>query len=433
VSAGLASGLFMVHPLRVEVVAWASGQPYLPCSLFSMLAVIAYLCANDRGIRASLTWLTVSFLFFVAALLSHAVAVSLPVVLLILDVYLPFMVTSLLFMGIAIAARRQALALAEQNSLSASLAQASYGTWFYLTQTVLPLNLSAVYPVPEQIDWRLPMFALPILGTFMLTLALVALRRRRPGLLASWLIYLVVLAPNSGVIRINDQIAADRYSYIAMIPLVPVLAGSICLLRAQRTNVSVLVCGAIMVSVLLIQTRGQCRTWKTGETLWTHAMNHGGGRSSLVHNNLGVEFARQGKNEAAVAQYMDALRLDPGYANPRNGLGTIFLESGKPELALAQFAEALRLRPGYAAAHNNMAVVLTRRGRFREAEDHLTDALRVNPAHMSAHNNLGVALASQGQFASAQREFEEALRACSLEESTVPQHARGCLCGSRRL
>ena len=49
VGAGLATALFAVHPLRVEAVAWASCQPYLPCVLFSMLAVLAYLRAFPIG------------------------------------------------------------------------------------------------------------------------------------------------------------------------------------------------------------------------------------------------------------------------------------------------------------------------------------------------------------------------------------------------
>ena len=85
--AGLATALFAVHPLRVEAVAWASCQPYLPCALFSMLAVLAYLRAVGIGPSPRWGWLVGSFVLFVAALLSKAVAVSLPAVLLILDVY----------------------------------------------------------------------------------------------------------------------------------------------------------------------------------------------------------------------------------------------------------------------------------------------------------------------------------------------------------
>ena len=85
--AGLATALFMVHPLRVEAVAWASGQAYLPCAFFSMLAVLAYLRAFEVGSCPQWGWLVAAFVLFIAALLFHALAVSLPAVLLILDVY----------------------------------------------------------------------------------------------------------------------------------------------------------------------------------------------------------------------------------------------------------------------------------------------------------------------------------------------------------
>ena len=173
--AGLATALFAVHPLRVEAVAWASCQPYLPCALFSMLAVLAYLRAFEMGSSPRWGWLVASFVLFVAALLSHAVAVSLPVVLLILDVYplrrfgdgpgrwfgtaarrvwwekVPFIMVSLVFMGLAIAARsRNHWLSTEQNDASASIAQACYGIWFYIIKTVLPLDLVAVYPLPQR-------------------------------------------------------------------------------------------------------------------------------------------------------------------------------------------------------------------------------------------------------------------------------------------
>ena len=251
-SAGLATALFAVHPLRVEAVAWASCQPYLPCVLFSMLAVLAYLRAFPMDSSPRWGWLVGSFLLFVAALLFKAVAVSLPAVLLILDVYplrrfrdgtgrwfgasarrallekVPFVMVSLVFMGLAIAAKPQSRFPVEHYDASEGIAQACYGIWFYILKTVLPLDLIALYPLPRELNWLALPFSLSILATLAMTAGLFLLRRRWPGLLAAWLSYLVILAPNSGIIRINDQIAADRYSYMAMLGLVMLAAAGFC-------------------------------------------------------------------------------------------------------------------------------------------------------------------------------------------------------------
>src|SRR4029077_624647 len=86
-STGRAVALFSVHPFRTEVVAWASCQPYLPCALFCMLTVLAYLQAFPGNGAPRWGWPLGSVLLFLLALLSKAVAVTLPAILLILDVY----------------------------------------------------------------------------------------------------------------------------------------------------------------------------------------------------------------------------------------------------------------------------------------------------------------------------------------------------------
>jgi hypothetical protein len=86
VSCGLAVALFAVHPLRTEVVAWVSCQTYLPCALFALLTVLAYLRACRPGPSRRAAWLIGALLLFSAALLSKAPAVTLPAVLLLLDI-----------------------------------------------------------------------------------------------------------------------------------------------------------------------------------------------------------------------------------------------------------------------------------------------------------------------------------------------------------
>ena len=220
--------------------------------------------AGVSGPRGSRVALVSSWVLLAAAtaLLSKAVAVSVPLVLLILDVYplrrlgggpgrwfgpsarkvwcekVPFFLLSLEFMGVAIAAK--ALALRSRRfsmpSFSArNIAHACYGIWFYLVKTVLPLEITAYYPLPERIDWFAPPFLPAILGTLVVSVALFLLRRRRPGLLAAWLSYLIILAPNSGLVRIGDLLGADRYSYLAMLGGVMVAAAPVSV-RSRETS-----------------------------------------------------------------------------------------------------------------------------------------------------------------------------------------------------
>ena len=244
---------------------------------------------------------------------------------------------------------------------------------------MLPLNLTAVYPIPRDLNWLALPFALSILATLAISAGLFLLRRRWPGLLAAWLCYLVVLAPNSGIIRISDQIAADRYSYMSMLGLVMLAAAGFCWLwhmssRWRPGAIGIIAIGLGALLGLTALTRNQCRTWLNSETLWAHALTHGANSSAVAHNNLGNVLYSQGKHEAAEAHYTEALRLNPDHADAHNNLGTSSLRQGKYEEAAAHFAEALRLNPGYADAHNNLGHVLYAQGKYDEAEAHFTEA-----------------------------------------------------------
>jgi protein O-mannosyl-transferase len=335
--AGLATALFAVHPLRVEAVAWASCQPYLPCALFSMLTVLAYLRAVGDGPSRRRGWLAASFGLFAVAMLSKAAAVTLPVVLLILDVYtlrrlgggpgrwlgpaarrvwlekVPFVALGLVFMGLAVAAKADAQTLVvHDDDLPTRIARACYGTWFYLLKTAIPLDITSFYPLPRRLDRYAPPFALSVLATLVVTAGLLVLRRRRPGLLAAWLSYLVLLAPSSGLVRVGPHLAADRYSYLAMAGLVaPAAAGlGLAWASSRRARAVAVLAAAAALPVLVVLSRAQCRAWHDSATLWTHVLDHGGA-SATAHGGLGLVRFGQGRYEEAKAHFDEAIRFDP--------------------------------------------------------------------------------------------------------------------------
>ena len=145
-----------------------------------------------------------SFFLFVAALLFKAVAVSLPAVLLILDVYplrrfpdeagrwfgasarrallekVPFVMTSFLFMGVAIAARAQSGFRIEDYHASIAISKACYAIWFYIRKTMLPLNLIAFYQLPRELKSLAPLLGWSILASLVISAGLFLLRGAGP-------------------------------------------------------------------------------------------------------------------------------------------------------------------------------------------------------------------------------------------------------------
>ena len=205
---------------------------------------------------------------------------------------------------------------AESFSVSARIAQACYGPWFYLIKTVRPRNLIAAYPLPRGIDWRTPPFCLSILGTLAMSAGLYLVRRRWPGLLAAWLCYLVILAPSSGIVRTTDQIAADRYSYLAMLGAVIVVAAGFCRImrflswhrRGAVRNLAVAILSLTLPAllVLIVMSRNQCQTWRDTRTLWTHALAHSVGSNAVAHYNMGHYLLERGDIASAVDHFAEA-------------------------------------------------------------------------------------------------------------------------------
>jgi tetratricopeptide (TPR) repeat protein len=440
-AAGLATALHAAHPLRVEVVAWASCQPYLPCALFYMLSVLAYLRAFPADSAPNRVWLVRCFLLFAAALLCKAVAVSLPAVLLILDYYplrrlgggparwlgrsawrawiekIPFFVLSLVFMDLAIMAKRHSPKLLPVQSFgisSGQIAQACYGIWFYLVKTFVPVNITAYYPLPPRVRWYDYPYIACILATLGMSLVLFLGRRRWPGLLAAWLVYLVILAPNLGLVQISNQIAGDRYCYVPLASGVVVLGAGFCLLFHRRGLLNPLGAGLIAAGLalsgeLVLLSRDQCRTWKDGESLWTYALSHGGARDAHVWNFMGNALADRGDPDSVMAFYRESIRINPRYPDAHNNVGLLLAKQGKYDGATVQFAEAIRLRPDFAEFYNNMGAALVRQGKLEEAVRQYAESIRLTPEYALAHKNVGRILLELGRTKEAVMHLAEAL------------------------
>jgi len=204
--------------------------------------------------------------------------------------------------------------------------------------------------------------------------------------------------------------------------------------------------GAVLGAMILIcalWTYQRNIVWSDDAVLWNDCVAKAPSYAR-PRNNLGNVLVRQGKTEAAIRQYREALRISPNYADAHNNLGfalasrkkfqdaidhyTMALqfkpnyvsahfnlgnalnEVGKKKAAIAHYLEALRLNADYAKAHSNLANLLAERGETEAAITHYNKALRISPDYADAHNNLANLLAERGETEAAITHYNKALR-----------------------
>jgi tetratricopeptide (TPR) repeat protein len=440
-AAGFSALLFALHPLRVEAVAWASARNDVLSGTFYLATILCYLkaTATHHTGRSSRLWMTSAVVVYALSLLSKAIGITLPFVLLLLDVYPlrrlaigpgawfgsvsrkvwwekgPFLLLAMAAAVIALLAKQRAIYSFDEIDLSQRLAQSMWGLMFYLWKTVVPIGLSPLYELSylDTLGW-------PSLMSLLLALAvsvgLFLARHRWPAGLASWVYYVIVLAPVLGVAQSGPQLVADRYTYLSCLGWALLGGASLCCWRfAARTDrliASPLRPGALaaaLLSSLSLLTWNQARVWHNSETLWTHALSVGP-KSSYAHNNLGNALFERGKIEEATNHYRDALQVNPRHAKAHNNLANALVNQGKLDEAIVHYREALGIDPAYARAHYNLANTLVGRRRLEEAIYHFREAVRNDPNYAKAQYNLGIALAKEGELAEAIAHFGQVLR-----------------------
>lgn len=470
--AALPVSLYAAHPQRAEPVAWATSQLYLPCALFCMLAVMAYFQANPKDQARRTGWLLGVYGLSITAMLFMPGAVCLPFVFLILDVYplkkfgpgrwlgpearraalqkIPIIIPSLILMGVAYWSKRhnQTLTnLAAQEGIGTRIAQAGTSLWLYVTKMVAPVGVAPFYPRPEHGDFRWPGYIAQIAAMIVLTGIVLRTRRRLPWLAAAWLIYIVILGPHLGLVRVGNTLAADRYCYIGSMVWVVVAAAGLCWLnqvsRRPRALPITLAVGFLFVPVLITSTRAQARLWGDSIRMWAYATEQAPW-SSQLHANLGTALGETGRFDEALSEYDKALRIAPEFveallnqgsalAGLRNydeaiasytrvlaidpehrtaalNLGAALAAVGRLDEAVARFENLLKLEPRFAEAHVSLGTALIQQNRADEATVHFLEATRIKPFHVEAHAGLGAALAYQGKVDEAVAEYETVLK-----------------------
>ncbi len=426
----LVAALFAVHPLHVESVAWVAERKDVLCAFFWMLTLASYARYVDAPSRAR--YATV-MLCFALAVMSKPMAVTLPGVLLLLDVWpfrrvagthapadarphtidargslslgqlfrekVPLFGIAIVAAGITYLAQSASGAVqsAEAFPWALRLANVPVAYLTYVVKTMWPANLAVLYPYPASIPFWESAGAAAVL--IALTGGAVLARRRRPWVTAGWLWFLVTLVPVIGIVQVGSQPRADRYMYLPAIGLFVIVAWGLAELASAsraRGRAAAAVAAAVLAVLTLLSSR-QTEAWRDSIALWQHAVAVTQG-NFRAHTNLGFALAEAGQPDRAIAEYRTAIAIEPGYANARNYLGALLSERGDHAQAAAELRAALASRPRFVEAHNNLGLALAGLGHAGDAIGAFREAVRLNPAFAPAWNNLGIALADAGQI-----------------------------------
>ena len=446
--AGAAAGLlFGLHPLHVEPVAWVSGRKELLSTLCMLLSLLSY----ARSVRACpigggdgrFTWsgcrnryYLIALGSFCLALLSKAMAVTLPAVLLVLDWHpfnritnsrtfvralvekLPFMTLSIIASLLVIAANSSSAGPAARVPFELRLQAAVQAPAAYLGNMIRPSGLVPFYPYPEPDERSLIVSLVSLVLAAGITVFCVLLAKRNRSWLAVWAGYVITLTPVLGVVQISSHAMADRYAYFPSIgPFI--LAGAAVAWSWKRTGSggqwstarkgTFIVAALFLCTSLITMTVRQISHWRDSIALWNTVIEGMPVPAAMAYNNRGLAYKERGQTQLAMDDFNAAISLNPLEAKPHLNRGVVYGEAGEYALALEELTRALELDPGSAEAYTSRGLIHERLGDLDLALADHGAAITLNPRSVEAYNNRGVVFARRGRLEEARQDYDRAL------------------------
>jgi protein O-mannosyl-transferase len=420
------AGLFAVHPLTVESVAWVAERKTVLCTFFFLLALAAYgwYVKQPRASR----YLLVTLLFALA-LMAKPLAITLPVALLLLDFWplqrfpqipIPKLVIEKIPL-LALSAASAVITLYAQHAggavgstillpLTMRAENAIYSYFIYVKKAIWPSRLAVFYPHPENslAPWKV-LGAAAVLTA--ITVGFWHFRKRR-FLLVGWLWFLGTMAPMIGLVQVGRQGWADRYAYLPIWGLFLIgvwLAAE----AAERISLSRSTQIAIVLAVLVgyaTVAHTQLEYWRDSYKLFAHALQVTDA-NPIAEGNLGSALIEMRRPDLAVPHLERAIQFMPTLGTAHYNLATVFHRQNELSRALLEYQLALKYASDTreaAQTHNNLGVLLNQLGRRDEAVAEFTEAIALNPYEQNSLIGRGMIEHEAGKYDDALQDFARA-------------------------
>jgi len=458
----LGAGLFALHPLHVEGVAWVQGNKDLLVSLFFLSAFLSYEKYARVGRGLKYYWL--SYLLFLLALGSKPTAAAFPLVLLAFDLvlrpaapgkkseprlpayallvrYLPYLIPAALLSVYFIFFTA---ALDKNNLTLENIFVIPEILWNYYRLILFPVGLMHRYLDPA--FQGLADFGFLAGAASTAAILYFAFRNARKSPLISFGIFWFYICwlPQSNLVPIAIRVA-DRYIFLSLLGVCLVAAVLLSgLLAGAAAGRKTVVAGILVVlcTALAFLSHERCRVWHDGESLWSDAASKAPGanfyqrglgeahlakgelklsykafeRASVISafdaralTSMGYIRKKQGRLEEAEGLYRRAISVDSTNYNAFNSLANIYARQGKDSLAIQYYQSAINLNPGNYMARYNLSVLLRNLGRTQKADSLIQELEKVSLPQPVILLKRGTDFISDGMLDSAKVRFERAL------------------------
>jgi protein O-mannosyl-transferase len=439
------AGVFALHPVQVESVAWAAERKTVMSGLFWLLTTVAYIhYARQPGFGRYIAVLLV----FGLCIMTKPVVVTLPFALLLLDYWplerigeqnkanrhpsrisnlvfqkgsigrliaekIPLAVMSVFLSIMTFISQKQGgvVPTLDRMSMDYRLANMFLSYIRYIGKLIWPSGLAICYPHPlaKLSDVRVIICAILFIS---LTVVIVYyIGRRKKYAVFGWLWYVGTLVPVIGLVQSGAQAMANRYMYIPMLGLLIIVGWGAkdFIGKYPRAKIAAIILGAVVLSSLLALTRMQVRHWENSLTLFEYTLN-ATKNNPVAENSYGVALFNLGRMEEAEPHLRKAVRLAPAFVAAITNLAKVYMEEGKYNEAVENLSVIIKHNEATADTYYTLATVLSLQNKFDEAIKSFKKALELNPNDPDTYKRLGIVLLVTGRNNGAIMYLNESLR-----------------------
>ncbi|MBN1788289.1 MAG: tetratricopeptide repeat protein [Sedimentisphaerales bacterium] len=417
------AGLFAVHPLHVESVAWVTERKDVLSHFFWLLTMWAYV---GYVRRSKVTSYLLVVMFFGFAVMAKPMVVTLPFALLLLDYWplkrlnsgrsfvrlviekipLFIIILGVCVLTVVIQKKVGAVRSTADFGLVVRFANAAISYVRYIGKMFWPFGLTMAYPHAGE-NISLGLAAAAGAGLLVVTVIILLFSKNHRYLFTGWFWFLGTLVPVIGIVQVGEQAMADRYSYITLTGLFIIIAWGIpeLLGKWSRRKTVLWVVSIAVLAGLALRAHFQQKYWKDTITLCEHAL-------AVTDDNYQAHFCivpplvKQGRMDEAIWHSEKTVRIQPNNPSALNGHGMILQQAGRVDEAIGYYKKAIEIDPEPGSVHSNIGLALVSKGRLKEAAEHCRIAAE-KLDNITAHNTYAYVLLNLGRFSEAVAEYRK--------------------------